>query len=73
MELNTILAGTGTTGTILTILYFIYKAVNGKRCHSRCCNRNIDAEFKVDNISPNDKKKDAKFDTKEEVKVTIPK
>jgi ribosomal protein S28E/S33 len=56
-SMSNILASTGTAGTVITILFFLYKILNGKRCHSRCCNRNIDAEFKIDDMSPEDKKK----------------
>lgn len=46
------LAGTGTAGTVLTLLFLVYKTANHKKCRSRCCGREMSAEFSVGEISP---------------------
>ena len=74
MDNSTILASTGTAGTVITILYFIYRAINGKRCHISCCDTDLDAEFKVDNMTPPDRKNyKSKFELNNPLKVIIPK
>jgi hypothetical protein len=52
MDTNTALLGTGTSGTILTVLYIVYKAVVGKRCRSSCCGRDLEMGVMVDNMTP---------------------
>ena len=72
MDPYTILASTGTAGTVLTILYFVYKAVNGKRFHSSCCGHDIDAEFEVDNMTPPEREKRVRFKVDNPI-INIPK
>jgi len=48
----TALLGTGTSGTILTLLYFFYKTFVGKKCRSRCCNQDIEMGMAVEDMSP---------------------
>ena len=48
------LLGTGTAGTILSLAYMFYKAFKGKKCKSRCCNRDIEMGFDVGNMTPID-------------------
>jgi hypothetical protein len=68
------LLGTGTSGTVLTVLYFLYKAVLGKRCKSRCCGRELDAGFQVEDMTPPQHNTD-RFDTthmhENPIKVTV--
>ena len=52
MDTNTALLGTGTGGTILTMLYFFYKTFNHTRCRSRCCGRNMDISLDIENTTP---------------------
>jgi hypothetical protein len=52
MDTNTALLGTGTGGTILTILYFVYKTFNHKRCRSNCCGRAMDLSLDIENTTP---------------------
>lgn len=46
------LLSTGTTGTILTILYFVYKLINGRKLHSKCCDKDIEIGMQVENMTP---------------------
>jgi hypothetical protein len=48
----TALMGTGTGGTILTILYIFYKTFVGKKCRSRCCGRDIEMGMSVEDMTP---------------------
>ena len=52
MEQYTALLGTGTAGTIVGILYVIYKAINHKRLRSSCCGHTAEASFDVGDITP---------------------
>jgi hypothetical protein len=51
-DVQTGLLGTGAGGTILTVLYFLYKTCNNKRVHSRCCGKDVDVEFQVQEMTP---------------------
>ena len=51
-DVQTALLGTGTGGTILTVLYFLYKTCNNKRVHSKCCGKDVDVEFQVQEMTP---------------------
>jgi len=52
MDLNNIFTQAGlSTGFIATIL-IIYKAINGKRCRSHCCGRQLEMDLKIDDIPP---------------------
>jgi len=42
----------GVIGFVLTIGGGIYTAINHKRIRSKCCGKNMDASFDVDNTSP---------------------
>ena len=57
MDTNTALLGTGTGGTILTILYFLYKTFNHKRCRSNCCGKQLELSLDMENTSPPEKDK----------------
>ena len=52
MDMTTLqTAGMATTFTIIAgILYKVYHAVNGKRCHSRCCDKDFDMEMEIGEI-----------------------
>lgn len=54
-DIQTALLSTGTSGTIITILYFLYKTCNNKRLHSKCCDKDVDIEFQVQEMTPPDK------------------
>jgi hypothetical protein len=56
METNMALLGTGTTGTILTVLYLLYKAFNHKRCRSNCCGKKLELSLDMENTSPPENK-----------------
>ena len=50
------LLSTGTTGTILTILYFVYKIINHKRCRSNCCGKKLELSLDMENTTPPENK-----------------
>lgn len=50
MEQTTALLSTGTAGTILGVLYVIYKTFNHKRFRSSCCGKTTEVSFEVDEI-----------------------
>lgn len=52
MDTNTPLLSTVTGTTVLTVIVMIYKAVNGKRCRSRCCGHDLEASIDVGDITP---------------------
>ena len=57
MDTNTALIGTGTSGTILTILYFMYKMCNHKRLRCRICGKDLDVSIDLENTTPPEKDK----------------
>ena len=71
MDTQTALLGTGTSGTILTILYFLYKTCNNKRMHSKCCGKDVDVEFQVQEMTPPDREKH-KFEKENPLHLVIP-
>ena len=52
MDNNGILLSTTTATTVFGVVLMVYRSVNGKRCRSRCCGYNFDADFKVDDAPP---------------------
>ena len=48
----TALVGTSTGGTVLTVLYFLYKTLVGKKIRSNCCGRTVEVGFTVEEMSP---------------------
>ena len=48
----TALMGTGTGGTVLTVLYFMYKTFVGKKCRSRCCGQDLEMGMTVEDMTP---------------------
>ena len=53
MDLSSSWTQAGITSSILFlsgVLYKIFKAINNKQCHSRCCNRDFDASIEVNDI-----------------------
>jgi hypothetical protein len=69
----TALMGTGTGGTIITILYVLYKALNHRRCRSRCCGHTMDMSMDIENTTPPREHEQPKFEvqnplTKDEIK-----
>jgi hypothetical protein len=69
----TALMGTGTGGTIITVLYVLYKAFVGKRCRSSCCDRDVEMGFTVEEMTPPHRHDQPRFEvqnplTKDEIK-----
>jgi hypothetical protein len=52
MEVNTTLLSTTTGTTILGLLILVYRAVNGKKIHSKCCDHDIEMGVQVENMTP---------------------
>ena len=50
--MNNSLTQAGLSTAFVTIALGIYKAINGKRCRSHCCGRELDLDFKVDDLPP---------------------
>lgn len=46
------LLSTGTGGTILTVLYFLYKTCNGKRCKCKFFGYDIENSIDIGEITP---------------------
>ena len=55
MDLNNAYANGGITASVVFaggMLYKFYRSVNGKRCRSKCCGYDLEADFKVDEMPP---------------------
>ena len=55
MDLNSAYANGGITASVVFaggLLYRFYRSVNGKRCRSKCCGYDLEADFKVDEMPP---------------------
>ena len=52
MDQTTALLSTGTGSTLLLIAVYIYKATVGKKVRSKCCNRDVEMGFTVEEMSP---------------------
>lgn len=52
MDTNIALLSTGTGGTVLGVLFLIYRTFNHKRCRSRCCGQNLDLSLDIENTTP---------------------
>lgn len=52
MDTNIALLSTGTGGTILGVLFLIYRTFNHKRCRSRCCGQDLDLSLDIENTTP---------------------
>jgi hypothetical protein len=52
MDQTTALLSTGTGSTLLLIAVYIYKSVVGKKIRSKCCNRDVEMGFTVEEMSP---------------------
>ena len=49
---TTALLSTGTGSTLLLIAVYIYKSMVGKKIRSKCCGRDLEAGFTVEEMSP---------------------
>lgn len=52
MDQNTALLSTGTGGTILGVLLYIYTHFNHKRIRSKCCGQDLDMSLDIENTTP---------------------
>ena len=52
MDEQTALLSTGTGSTLLMVLIWLYKTAAGKKIRSRCCERDIEMGFSVEDMSP---------------------
>ena len=56
MDAQTIFAQAGGTAGIIAGIALIYKTVNHKRCRSRCCGKNMEISFDIEETSPQGEK-----------------
>jgi hypothetical protein len=52
MDMNTALLSTGTGGTLLGVLYMIYRTLNHKKCRSNCFGKKLELSIDIENTSP---------------------
>jgi len=52
MDQQTALLSTGTGSTLLMVLIWLYKTAAGKKIRSRCCERDIEMGFSVEEMTP---------------------
>lgn len=52
MDANNIFAQAGGTAGIVAVLGIIYKSLNGKRCRSHCCGKEMSMDIKIDEMPP---------------------
>jgi len=50
MDVNNIFANAGGTAGIVAVLGILYKSLNGKRCRSHCCGKEMSMDIKIDEI-----------------------
>ena len=71
MDTNMALLGTGTGGTILTVLYFLYKTCNGKRCKCKLFGYDIENSIDIGEITPPDRRLD-RFEKNNPLALVVP-
>jgi len=49
---NVALMSTGTGGTLLMVALYLYKSMAGKKIRSRCCERDVEMGFSVEDMTP---------------------
>jgi hypothetical protein len=52
MDQQTALLSTGTGSTLLMVVIWLYKTAAGKKIRSRCCEKDIEMGFSVEDMSP---------------------
>ena len=54
MDNNQLVTAGLTVGftAVVGILYKIFRAINGKKLHSRCCDKDIEIGIQVENMTP---------------------
>jgi hypothetical protein len=52
MDTNTALLSSGTGGTLLMVLLYLYKTLNHRRCRSKCCGKDLDMSLDIENTTP---------------------
>jgi hypothetical protein len=55
MDPNVALMSTGTGGTLLMVALYLYKSMAGKKIRSRCCEKDVEMGFTVEDMSPKDR------------------
>ena len=64
------LLSTGTSGTLLGVLYFLYRTFNHKRCRSNCLGRNLELSIDIENTTPPYQSKD-RFEKENPIRVEV--
>lgn len=70
MDTNMALLSTGTGGTLLGILYMLYRTLNHKRCRSNCFGRNLEVSIDIENTTPPTQSKD-RFEKENPIRVDV--
>jgi hypothetical protein len=70
MDMNTALLGTGTGGTLLGVLYMLYKTLNHKKCRSNCLGRDLEMSIDISDTTPPHQSKD-KFEKENPIRVNV--
>jgi hypothetical protein len=52
MDPNVALMSTGTGGTLLMVALYLYKSMAGKKIRSRCCEKDVEMGFSVEDMTP---------------------
>jgi len=52
MDTNMALLSSGTGGTLLMVLLYLYKTLNHRRCRSKCCGRDLDMSLDIEETTP---------------------
>jgi len=52
MDQQTALLSTGTGSTLLMVLIWVFKNAMGKKLRSKCCERDVEMGFSVENMTP---------------------
>jgi hypothetical protein len=72
MDTNTALLGTGTGSTLLMILIWFYKNAVGKKLRSRCCERDVEVGFSVEDMTPTHNRFEVRNPVRDNIDVAIP-
>jgi len=70
-DIQTGLLGTGAGGTVLTVLYFLYKTCNGKRCKCRFFGYDIENSIDIGEITPPERGQ-SRFEKNNPLSVIVP-
>jgi hypothetical protein len=64
---NSALLSTTTATTIFGVIVVVYKAINGKKIRSRCCDRDVEMGMAVEDMTPPHQKSKDTFEVQNPV------